>query len=65
MMNDLEAMTEYSEIRRRLFIVKNLLTIHITDKALIIEKQDLERKEAKLKPIIEEIKSKMSKEVLR
>ena len=51
MMNDLEAMTEYSEIRRRLLVVKNLLTIHITDKALIIENQSLKKKEKELKLI--------------
>ncbi len=57
-MNDLEIMTEWSEVKKRLLVVKNLLTIHITDKALIIENQSLKKKEKELKPLVDVINQK-------
>lgn len=57
-MNDLEIMTEWIEVNKQLKNIENRLQIYPTNKLFLTEKQRLNKIEAKLKSLMDLVKSK-------
>jgi len=56
-MNDLETMTEWIEVNKQLKNIENRLQIYPTNELFLTEKQRLTKREAKLRLLVDTIKS--------